>query len=256
MQLDHLITSYPLCMCTHTRQQSTAAHSTPLTPHCFNTKANSDCTSTAAGFQLERLRLNSEETNQLVESPESALAACTIMAGVPDAGVMQGNDGFEPSALDVLAINNLISSFVQCLDSGDGPRLASLFAPGGTINVSADVRAHRDMYLLNWPYAVYIHECCTLHAAYRVHHHIFISNQYTLCCLHVSTQAIRVTQCLCSSTHTHTHTHTRTHVHTLTHTHTRMHLRFFLLARFTALVMQTRSSLSATRFTQSFPTRK
>lgn len=81
------------------------------------------------------------------------------MAAVPDAGVMQGSDGFEPSALDVLAVNNLISSFVQCLDSGDGPRLASLFAPGGTINVSADVRAHRDMYLLNWPFAVYIHDC-------------------------------------------------------------------------------------------------
>jgi hypothetical protein len=43
---------------------------------------------------------------------------------------------FEPTALDVLQVNNLISSFVQCLDNGDGRRLATLFAPGGTVNVS------------------------------------------------------------------------------------------------------------------------
>ena len=43
---------------------------------------------------------------------------------------------FEPTAADVLAVNNLITAFVQCLDSGDGKRLASLFTPNGTVNVS------------------------------------------------------------------------------------------------------------------------
>jgi hypothetical protein len=51
---------------------------------------------------------------------------------------------FEPTALDVLQVNNLISSFVQCLDNGDGRRLATLFAPGGTVNVSLHVRMHAD----------------------------------------------------------------------------------------------------------------
>lgn len=36
---------------------------------------------------------------------------------------------FEPTALDVLQVNNLISSFVQCLDNGDGRRLAAQREP-------------------------------------------------------------------------------------------------------------------------------
>ena len=45
-------------------------------------------------------------------------------------------DVHELGAPDVLAITNLIHRFLQCLDEGDGPGFAALFAPGAQLEVA------------------------------------------------------------------------------------------------------------------------
>ena len=64
--------------------------------------------------------------------PQRTHTTDTVMDASPQGDIV----AFVPTALDVLQVNNLISSFVQCLDNGDGRRLAALFVPGGTVNVS------------------------------------------------------------------------------------------------------------------------
>ena len=41
----------------------------------------------------------------------------------------------DPTAKDILQINNCINSFLQCLDNGNGKEMSQLFAKNGTIEI-------------------------------------------------------------------------------------------------------------------------